>query len=51
MNVDGFYDLLLSFIDMAVNEGFVTQEARQIIISAPAAKELDLLNFKCFHAE
>ncbi|VAH11639.1 unnamed protein product [Triticum turgidum subsp. durum] len=40
LNVDGFYDPLLSFIDVAVNEGFITQEARQIIISAPTAKEL-----------
>ncbi|XP_072955150.1 cytokinin riboside 5'-monophosphate phosphoribohydrolase LOG-like [Typha angustifolia] len=40
LNVDGFYDSLLSFIDMAVNEGFITQAARQIIISASSAKEL-----------
>ncbi|KQK04588.1 cytokinin riboside 5'-monophosphate phosphoribohydrolase LOG [Brachypodium distachyon] len=40
LNVDGFYDPLLSFIDLAVNEGFITEEARQIIISAPTAKEL-----------
>ncbi|TVU01946.1 hypothetical protein EJB05_52595 [Eragrostis curvula] len=40
LNVDGFYDPLLSFIDLAVNEGFITEEARHIIISAPTAKEL-----------
>ncbi|XP_073006752.1 cytokinin riboside 5'-monophosphate phosphoribohydrolase LOG-like [Typha latifolia] len=40
LNVDGFYDSLLSFIDMAVNEGFITQAARHIIISASSAKEL-----------
>ncbi|KAJ1264361.1 hypothetical protein BS78_09G257300 [Paspalum vaginatum] len=40
LNVDGFYDPLLSFIDLAVAEGFVTEEARRIIISAPTAKEL-----------
>ncbi|OEL17506.1 putative cytokinin riboside 5'-monophosphate phosphoribohydrolase LOGL8 [Dichanthelium oligosanthes] len=40
LNVDGFYDPLLSFIDLAVNEGFITEEARGIIISAPTAKEL-----------
>ncbi|KAK3137835.1 hypothetical protein QOZ80_5AG0361070 [Eleusine coracana subsp. coracana] len=40
LNVDGFYDPLLSFIDLAVNEGFITEEARRIIISAPTAKEL-----------
>jgi predicted Rossmann-fold nucleotide-binding protein len=40
LNVDGFYDPLLSFIDLAVNEGFITEAARRIIISAPTAKEL-----------
>jgi predicted Rossmann-fold nucleotide-binding protein len=40
LNVDGFYNPLLSFIDLAVNEGFITEEARRIIISAPTAKEL-----------
>ena len=40
MNVDGFYDPLLSFIDLAVNEGFITEAARHVIISAPTAKEL-----------
>lgn len=40
LNVDGFYDPLLSFIDLAVNEGFITEEARHIVISAPTAKEL-----------
>ncbi|XP_062232302.1 probable cytokinin riboside 5'-monophosphate phosphoribohydrolase LOGL8 [Phragmites australis] len=42
LNVDGFYDPLLSFIDLAVNEGFITEEARRIIIWAPTAKELVL---------
>lgn len=42
LNVDGFYDPLLSFIDMAVNEGFIKEDARRIIISAPTAKELVL---------
>jgi cytokinin riboside 5'-monophosphate phosphoribohydrolase len=40
--VDGFYDPLLSFIDLAVNEGFIKEDARRIIISAPTAKELVL---------
>ncbi|KAG1367600.1 Cytokinin riboside 5'-monophosphate phosphoribohydrolase LOG [Cocos nucifera] len=40
LNVDGFYNSLLSFIDMAVDEGFVSQNARSIIISAPSVKEL-----------
>ncbi|XP_062214000.1 cytokinin riboside 5'-monophosphate phosphoribohydrolase LOG [Phragmites australis] len=42
LNVDGFYDPFLSFIDMAVNEGFIKEDARRIIISAPTAKELVL---------
>ncbi|OAY64527.1 probable cytokinin riboside 5'-monophosphate phosphoribohydrolase LOGL8 [Ananas comosus] len=40
LNVDGFYDSLLSFIDLAVEEGFITQAARRIVISASTAKEL-----------
>ncbi|XP_072968061.1 cytokinin riboside 5'-monophosphate phosphoribohydrolase LOG-like [Typha angustifolia] len=40
LNVDGYYDSLLSFIDMAVEEGFISQAARRIIISARTAKEL-----------
>uniref|UniRef100_A0A7N0V3C9 Cytokinin riboside 5'-monophosphate phosphoribohydrolase n=3 Tax=Kalanchoe fedtschenkoi TaxID=63787 RepID=A0A7N0V3C9_KALFE len=40
LNVDGYYDSLLTFIDKAVDEGFVSPSARRIIISAPTAKEL-----------
>ena len=40
LNVDGYYNSLLSFIDKAVEEGFISPNARQIIISAPSAKEL-----------
>nr|VDD61859.1 unnamed protein product [Brassica oleracea] len=40
LNVDGYYNSLLSFIDKAVEEGFISPNARQIIISAPTAKEL-----------
>ncbi|KAK8994623.1 hypothetical protein V6N11_045698 [Hibiscus sabdariffa] len=40
LNVDGYYNSLLSFIDKAVEEGFVSPSARQIIVSAPTAKEL-----------
>ncbi|XP_065045665.1 hypersensitive-induced response protein 1 isoform X2 [Musa acuminata AAA Group] len=40
LNIDGFYDSLLFFVDMAVDEGFITRAARNIIISAPSAKEL-----------
>ncbi|XP_030453576.1 cytokinin riboside 5'-monophosphate phosphoribohydrolase LOG3-like [Syzygium oleosum] len=40
LNVDGYYNSLLSFIDKAVDEGFVTPSARHIIVSAPTAHEL-----------
>ncbi|XP_007206049.1 cytokinin riboside 5'-monophosphate phosphoribohydrolase LOG1 [Prunus persica] len=40
LNVDGFYNSLLSFIDKAVEEGFISPTARHIIVSAPTAKEL-----------
>ncbi|KAE8696633.1 Cyclic nucleotide-gated channel 15 [Hibiscus syriacus] len=40
LNVDGYYNSLLSFIDKAVEEGFISPNARHIIISAPTAKEL-----------
>ncbi|XP_031498325.1 cytokinin riboside 5'-monophosphate phosphoribohydrolase LOG7-like [Nymphaea colorata] len=40
LNVDGYYNSLLSFVDKAVDEGFISQSARHIIVSAPTAKEL-----------
>lgn len=40
LNVDGFYNSLLCFIDKAVDEGFIAPSARHIIISAPTAHEL-----------
>ncbi|KAL6527443.1 Cytokinin riboside 5'-monophosphate phosphoribohydrolase log1 [Orobanche gracilis] len=40
LNVDGYYNSLLSFIDKAVDEGFITPSARHIILSAPTAHEL-----------
>ncbi|XP_074379262.1 cytokinin riboside 5'-monophosphate phosphoribohydrolase LOG3-like isoform X2 [Apium graveolens] len=40
LNVDGYYNSLLSFIDKAVEEGFISPNARNIIVSAPMAKEL-----------
>jgi len=40
LNVDGYYNTLLSFIDKAVEEGFIHPSARHIIVSAPTAKEL-----------
>ncbi|KAG6519445.1 hypothetical protein ZIOFF_022939 [Zingiber officinale] len=40
LNVDGYYNSLLCFIDKAVDEGFIAPAARHIIISAPTAHEL-----------
>ncbi|KAH1123111.1 hypothetical protein J1N35_006271 [Gossypium stocksii] len=40
LNVDGFYNSLLCFIDKAVDEGFISPIARRIIVSAPSAKQL-----------
>ncbi|CAA0818568.1 Cytokinin riboside 5-monophosphate phosphoribohydrolase LOG1 [Striga hermonthica] len=40
LNVDGYYDSLLTFIDKAVDEGFITLSARHIIVSAQTAHEL-----------
>lgn len=40
VDVDGYFNSLLSFIDKAVEEGFISPNARHIIVSAPTAKEL-----------
>lgn len=40
LNVDGYYDSLLAFIDKAVHEGFVSPPARRIIVAAPTASDL-----------
>lgn len=40
LNVDGYYNSLLSFIDKAVEEGFISPSARHIIVSSPSAKDL-----------
>lgn len=40
LNVDGYYNSLLSFIDKAVDEGFINPTARHIIVSAPTARDL-----------
>lgn len=40
LNVDGYYNSLLAFIDKAVDEGFVTPAARHIIVSAHTAQDL-----------
>ena len=40
LNVNGFYDNLLSFLDQAVEQKFLTSSARQIIISIATAEQL-----------
>ncbi|KAG5515521.1 hypothetical protein RHGRI_036528 [Rhododendron griersonianum] len=40
LNVDGYYNSLLCFIDKAVEEGFISPTARHIIVSAPTPREL-----------
>ena len=40
LNVNGFYDKLLTFLDHAVEQEFLTFSARQIIISTATAKQL-----------
>ncbi|KAM6543558.1 hypothetical protein CsatB_008005 [Cannabis sativa] len=40
LNVEGYYDYLLTFIDQAVEEGFIFPSQRNILISAPNAPEL-----------
>jgi uncharacterized protein (TIGR00730 family) len=40
LNVNGFYDKLLSFLDHVVEQNFLTSSARQIIISAATAEQL-----------
>ncbi|KAG4214279.1 hypothetical protein ERO13_A01G111600v2 [Gossypium hirsutum] len=40
LNVDGYYNSLLSFIDKAVDEGFIAPAARSIIVSAQTAQDL-----------
>jgi len=40
LNVNGFYDNLLSSLDQAVEQEFLTSSARQIIISTATAEQL-----------
>ena len=40
LNVNGFYDGLLSFLDHAVEQGFIPQTIRRAIISASTADKL-----------
>ena len=40
LNVNGFYDSLLMFLDLAVEKGFITQATRNTIMAAPTADQL-----------
>ncbi|XVE80980.1 hypothetical protein DITRI_Ditri15bG0025400 [Diplodiscus trichospermus] len=40
LNVDGFFNKLLSFLDQAGEENFIPYSARQIFISASTAEEM-----------
>ncbi|KAK8970443.1 putative cytokinin riboside 5'-monophosphate phosphoribohydrolase LOGL3 [Platanthera guangdongensis] len=40
LNVNGYYNSLLTFMDMAVSEEFISQKAGHIIVSAPTARSL-----------
>ena len=40
LNVDGYYNSLLTFIDKAVDDGFIKPFQRNIFVSAPNAEEL-----------
>ncbi|KAH0767813.1 hypothetical protein KY285_003684 [Solanum tuberosum] len=40
LNVEGYYNCLLSFLDKAVDEGFISPIARKIIVSAQTAQQL-----------
>jgi predicted Rossmann-fold nucleotide-binding protein len=40
LNVNGFYDNLLSFLDQVMEQEFITSSARQTIISAATAEQL-----------
>ncbi|KAK9290846.1 hypothetical protein L1049_009024 [Liquidambar formosana] len=40
LNVDGYYDSLLALFDKGVEEGFIEDSARHILVSADTAEEL-----------
>ncbi|CAA2954799.1 cytokinin riboside 5'-monophosphate phosphoribohydrolase LOG8-like [Olea europaea var. sylvestris] len=40
LNIDGYYDCLLGLFDRGVEEGFIRNSARNIVISAKTAQEL-----------
>lgn len=49
LNVDGYYNLLLAFIDKAVDDGFIKPSQRNIFVSAPDARglvqKLEVINY------
>ena len=47
LNINGFYDGLLYFLDKAVEQGFIPQASRRAILSSPTVSQLidQLLNF------
>ncbi|KAF3633960.1 putative cytokinin riboside 5'-monophosphate phosphoribohydrolase LOGL3 [Capsicum annuum] len=51
LNVNGYYNSLLSFIEKAVEEGFINLNALQVIVSAPTTTELieKLEEYVSFH--
>ncbi|GFQ06943.1 cytokinin riboside 5'-monophosphate phosphoribohydrolase log8 [Phtheirospermum japonicum] len=40
LNIDGYYNPLLTLFDNGVEEGFIKPSARHIVLSAPTAQEL-----------
>ncbi|KAG1367029.1 putative Cytokinin riboside 5'-monophosphate phosphoribohydrolase LOG1 [Cocos nucifera] len=40
LNVDGYYNSLLALFDKGVDEGFIEESARNIVVSAESAEEL-----------
>ncbi|XP_010909210.1 cytokinin riboside 5'-monophosphate phosphoribohydrolase LOG8 [Elaeis guineensis] len=40
LNVDGYYNSLLALFDKGVEEGFIEESARNIVVSAESAEEL-----------
>ncbi|XVE69638.1 hypothetical protein DITRI_Ditri10aG0006200 [Diplodiscus trichospermus] len=40
INVDGYYNYLLTFLDKAVDDGFIKPSQRNIVVSAPTAAQL-----------
>ncbi|XVF03501.1 hypothetical protein REPUB_Repub05bG0000400 [Reevesia pubescens] len=40
LNVNGFYDSLFSFLDHVVEQKFISQATRQILVNATTSKQL-----------